>query len=69
VIVGSDRAAAQTAPFLFSLTPASPRSVTAYGYYELGYGERTFEPVAGPPEKRFASRQASGMPASTAARM
>jgi hypothetical protein len=27
--------------------PASPRSVTAYGYYELGYGERTFEPVAG----------------------
>ena len=40
---------AQATPLLFSVTPtAGPsKSLAAYGYYELGYGERTFEPVAG----------------------
>jgi len=40
---------AQATPFLFSVTPpaGASKSVAAFGYYELGYGERTFEPVAG----------------------
>jgi len=39
---------AQPTPFLFTVMPPAgqPKSA-AYGYYELGYGERTFEPVAG----------------------
>jgi hypothetical protein len=41
-------ASAQATPFLFTVMPPSGQSKTpAYGYYELGYGERTFEPVAG----------------------
>ena len=40
---------AQATPFLFSVTPpaGASKSVAAFGYYELGYGERTFERVAG----------------------
>lgn len=40
---------AQATPLLFSVTPSAgpSKSAAAYGYYELGYGERTFEPVAG----------------------
>ena len=40
---------AQATPLLFSITPSAgpSKSAAAYGYYELGYGERTFEPVAG----------------------
>ena len=39
---------AQATPFIFTMTPtASNAKATGYGYYELGYGERTFEPVAG----------------------
>lgn len=41
-------AGAQSTPFLFSEIPSggsARRSV--FGYYEAGYGERTFEPVAG----------------------
>jgi hypothetical protein len=44
---------AQATPFLFSVTPsagppaAGQSKSAAYGYYELGYGERTFQPVAG----------------------
>ena len=40
---------AQATPFLFGVTPSAgaSKSVAAFGYYELGYGERTFEPVAG----------------------
>ena len=39
---------AQATPLLFSVTPAAgPSKSSAFGYYELGYGERTFEPVAG----------------------
>jgi hypothetical protein len=41
-------AGAQATPFLFTvMPPAGATKTTAYGYYELGYGERTFEPVAG----------------------
>jgi len=41
-------ASAQATPFLFTVMPPTGQSKTAaYGYYELGYGERTFEPVAG----------------------
>jgi len=39
---------AQATPFLFSVTPSAGQSRSAaYGYYELGYGERTFQAVAG----------------------
>jgi hypothetical protein len=39
---------AQATPFLFTVMPPVGQSKSAaYGYYELGYGERTFEPVAG----------------------
>ena len=39
---------AQATPFLFTvMPPAGPSKTAAFGYYELGYGERTFEPVAG----------------------
>jgi hypothetical protein len=37
VVLGSDRARAQAAPFLFSMTPASPRQITGFGYYEVAY--------------------------------
>ena len=48
VILASTRAAAQATPFLFSVMPPSGRAAAAaYGYYELGYGERAFEPVSG----------------------
>jgi hypothetical protein len=41
-------ASAQATPFLFTVMPPGGQSKTAaYGYYQLGYGERTFEPVAG----------------------
>jgi hypothetical protein len=41
-------AGAQATPFLFAATPsAGTGKGAAFGYYELGYGERTFEPVAG----------------------
>ena len=40
-------AGAQAAPFLFTVMPAGTTTRGAYSYYELGYGERTFEPVAG----------------------
>jgi hypothetical protein len=39
---------AQATPFVFTMTPTASSAGTAgYGYYEIGYGERTFEPVAG----------------------
>jgi len=39
---------AQATPLLFSVLPTAGQSKSAaYGYYELGYGERAFEPVAG----------------------
>jgi hypothetical protein len=39
---------AQATPFLFTAMPSAANGkTTAFGYYELGYGERTFEPVAG----------------------
>ncbi len=38
---------AQATPFLFTVTPAGNGTTGAYGYYELGYAERGFEPVAG----------------------
>jgi hypothetical protein len=48
VLLSASVAAAQATPFLFSTTPAGTTGRTsAYGYYEVGYGERTFEPVAG----------------------
>ena len=40
-------ASAQATPFLFTVMPSDATSRAAFGYYELGYGERTFEPVAG----------------------
>ena len=41
-------AGAQGTPFLFTAMPTGGGpGASAYGYYELGYGERTFEPVAG----------------------
>lgn len=41
-------AGAQATPFLFTVMPSEASATrSAYGYYELGYGERTFEPVAG----------------------
>jgi hypothetical protein len=41
-------AGAQATPFLFTVMPLTGVAKTgAYSYYELGYGERTFEPVAG----------------------
>jgi hypothetical protein len=40
-------AGAQATPFLFTVMPTAASKTAAYGYYELGYGERTFEPVAG----------------------
>jgi hypothetical protein len=41
-------AGAQGTPFLFTVMPNGPGARTsAYGFYEVGYGERTFEPVAG----------------------
>src|SRR5678816_3211158 len=41
-------AGAQGTPFLFTTMPTGGGSgIAAHGYYELGYGERTFEPVAG----------------------
>ena len=41
-------AGAQGTPFLFTTMPTGGGSgMAAHGYYELGYGERTFEPVAG----------------------
>jgi hypothetical protein len=41
-------AGAQATPFLFTVMPnAATSKASAYGYYELGYGERAFEPVAG----------------------
>jgi hypothetical protein len=40
-------AGAQATPFLFTVMPTAATKTAAYGYYELGYGERTFEPVAG----------------------
>lgn len=41
-------AGAQATPFLFTVMPSDVSAGrSAYGYYELGYGERTFEPVAG----------------------
>jgi hypothetical protein len=41
-------AGAQGTPFLFTVMPSGGAAgATAYGYYELGYGERAFEPVAG----------------------
>lgn len=44
----SAAAGAQATPFIFTATPFSGGTkAAAYGYYELGYGERTFEPVAG----------------------
>ena len=41
--------AAQATPFLFTVMPGAGGQARSggYGYYELGYGERTFEPVAG----------------------
>ena len=46
--VFASAAAAQATPFLFTvMPPAGQQKTAAYGYYELGYGERTFEPVAG----------------------
>jgi len=48
VMLASTGANAQATPFLFSMSPGSARPGTAaFGYYELGYGERAFEPVAG----------------------
>lgn len=40
-------AGAQATPFLFTVMPTAATKTAAYGYYEVGYGERTFEPVAG----------------------
>jgi len=41
-------AGAQATPFLFTVMPGAGEARSAtFGYYELGYGERTFEPVAG----------------------
>ena len=41
-------AGAQATPFLFTVMPQpGQQKSAAYGYYELGYGERAFEPVAG----------------------
>ena len=40
-------AGAQGTPFLFTVMPTGAAKTSAYGFYELGYGERTFEAVAG----------------------
>jgi hypothetical protein len=43
-------AGAQATPFLFTVMPtgsATGARSSGFGYYEVGYGERTFEPVAG----------------------
>jgi hypothetical protein len=43
-------AGAQATPFLFTVMPTSSGNggrANGFGYYEVGYGERTFEPVAG----------------------
>ena len=48
VVCVSSVAGAQRTPFLFTVMPsAATGPLSAFGYYELGYGERTFEPVAG----------------------
>jgi len=48
VLLSASAAAAQATPFLFTTMPAGTTGKTsAYGYYEVGYGERTFEPLAG----------------------
>lgn len=40
-------ASAQATPFLFTVMPGDSNARAGFAYYELGYGERTFEPVAG----------------------
>lgn len=41
-------AGAQSTPFLFTVMPSGGSArPSVFGYYEAGYGERTFEPVAG----------------------
>jgi hypothetical protein len=48
LIMFTTAVSAQATPFLFTVMPPAGQSKSAaYGYYELGYGERTFEPVAG----------------------
>jgi hypothetical protein len=48
LLVANTALFAQATPFLFTVMPPAGESKSAaYGYYELGYGERTFEPVAG----------------------
>jgi hypothetical protein len=48
LLVANTALFAQATPFLFTVMPPAGQSKSAaYGYYELGYGERTFEPVAG----------------------
>jgi len=62
LVIFTNALVAQATPLLFSVTPSGGQhKPAAYGYYELGYGERTFEPIAGDRlEQAFGVRAAIG---------